>query len=154
MRTTPVLLRSSIRLCAHWHVHARICTFLSTHACQLGAAPSGYRHARMYVHARVRWCEWGIIVPGIFTVDVGDWPDEREYARSDRSDLGSGSNFTSSRLGVSSELREDEGEDRDSIRYEVGTQGYSDQYNTRWSFFPPIGAWLDGDITVFHESTF
>ena len=49
-------------------------------------------------------------------VDVGDWPEDREYARSERSEIGSGSNFTNSRVGVGSQVYEDDDED---IRYEV-----------------------------------
>ena len=52
---------------------------------------------------------------------MGDWPDEREYARSERSDIGSGSNFTSSRMGASSQVYEEEQED-DLVRYEVGIE--------------------------------
>ena len=49
-------------------------------------------------------------------VDVGDWPEDREYARSERSEIGSGSDFTNSRVGVGSQVYEEDDED---IRYEV-----------------------------------
>ena len=47
---------------------------------------------------------------------MGDWPDERDYARSDRSEIGSESNFTNSRVGAGSQVYE---EDEEDIRYEV-----------------------------------
>ena len=49
-------------------------------------------------------------------LDVGNWPEEREYTRSERSEIGSGSNFTNSRVGVGSQMYEEDDED---IRYEV-----------------------------------
>ena len=52
---------------------------------------------------------------------MGDWPDEREYARSERSGIGSGSIFTSSLIGASSQMYEEEQED-DLVRYEVGIE--------------------------------